>query len=85
MPAIAIVMERKKHGRLKMLEDSLAAQLADMKGDLSDKNFKEILKSARWLAVSCIVCRQYRKSVCGLYTSSKWVISAAVPWLLWQQ
>ncbi len=51
----SVAMDGKKKGRVKVLEDGLAAQLADMRGDLTDKDLKDILRSARYVFTACYV------------------------------
>ena len=44
-------MDRSKSRREKAIEENLAAQIAELKGDLSDKDFMDIAKSARCVFV----------------------------------
>ncbi len=54
-------MASKKQGRAKVQEESLAAQLAEMRGDLSDKDLNEILTSARYERTN--LCRAISENV----------------------
>ena len=44
-------MDRSKTRREKAIEENLAAQIAELKGDLSDKDLMDIAKSARCVFV----------------------------------
>ena len=45
-------MDRSKTRREKAIEENLAAQIAELKGDLSDKDLMDIAKSARCVCVA---------------------------------
>ena len=45
-------MDRSKTRRKKAIEENLAAQIAELKGDLSDKDLMDIAKSARYVCVA---------------------------------
>ncbi len=56
-------MAGKKQGRAKVQEEGLAAQLAEMNGDLSEKDLKEILRSARYVRIK--TKNQQNQHVCS--------------------
>ena len=45
-------MDRSKSRREKAIEENLAAQIAELKGDLSDNDLMDIAKSARCVCVA---------------------------------
>ena len=63
-------MASKKQGRAKVQEESLAAQLAEMRGDLSDKDLKEILRSARYerTTTTCAGKKRIQGNILRMYT-----------------
>ncbi len=76
-------MASKKQGRAKVQEESLAAQLAEMRGDLSDQDLNEILTSARYertnLCREKTCARQFlRMYLCLLLYNSQFVVMETV-------
>ena len=51
-------MERKK-GRLEVLQEGLATQLAEFKTDMIDKDLKKVAKSGRFVQRSSEFCIHY--------------------------